>query len=143
MNLSPLSRTAAIGVAVLGLATLSSTAEATFIATLQEIGPDAVLTGSGSINTTGLAFERSTSPTNGLLPSTVIISIGAPSGPLSDVYTGPISGPTNFGPGLGQISTSGSGDEVLLELATLEIDVPLGYVSGDPLSDTMTFANTT
>ena len=67
------------------------------------------------------------------------------SGPASfvfaDGYFGNISGPGAFGTGLPSVANDGSGDVVGFQRPFLV--VPHGYISGNPLSDSSTYANQT
>jgi hypothetical protein len=60
-----------------------------------------------------------------------------------DVYHGLLTGPTNFGSGLGALADTGSGDFVGINVFGGNLFVPQGYVSGSALSDSMTFNNAT
>jgi len=60
-----------------------------------------------------------------------------------DLYGGLITGPTNFGSGLGTFANTGSGDFVGINVLGGTLAVPQGYVSGSALSDSMTFNNAT
>jgi hypothetical protein len=60
----------------------------------------------------------------------------------TSLYTG-LSGPTSFGSGGLKLANSGSGDRVAVVGDDEELQVPSGYVSGNPLSDTLTFTGTT
>jgi len=70
-----------------------------------------------------------------------IIQVGSTSVSI-DGYTG-FTGPTSFGSGDVFFASSGSGDLVGIFGSAGEIIVPLGYVSGAALSDSMTFDNAT
>src|SRR5262249_42271170 len=100
-------------------------------------------TGSGAINLTGLTLSVS----GILVPGTIaanlgLIQIGQLDNLLVDQYTG-ITGPTSFGPGSFFSANTGSGDFVGIAGHAGDIDVPGGYVSGAPLSDSMTFNSAT
>src|SRR6266550_2623958 len=90
-------------------------AQAGYVVTLQQVGPNVVATGSGAINLTGLTFSQSTSLSPGLKPGSLGIqkSCFIYTGPTSssvDSYHGGPSGPTGFGSRLFQIpASSGSG----------------------------------
>jgi hypothetical protein len=135
---------AAIGLGILGGAGLfAQPAHAEFIVTIVQDGSDVVVTGSGTIDLTGLTFVRSDSFISGIWPSEAVLGIGAPGGEAVDVYTG-FTGPPNFGTGGSTVpSDSGSGDKVAVEEPTNELVVPEGYVSGTSLSDSSTYDNAT
>jgi hypothetical protein len=130
---------AAIGV---GLSVLP--AHAQFVVTLRQEGSDVVATGSGSIDTTGLRLLELRIFEGGMTPSLPAIQIG-PLG-LASVYEGVITGPLSFGIGTGATADSNTGDRVgiIFNLFPQPVIVaPPGYVSGNPLSDTMTFDDAT
>jgi len=141
---------AAIGV---GLAVLP--AQAQYIVTFREVGGDVVATGSGSIDLAGLSLTATQSVMSQIAPQIAVILTG-PTLADSDFYTGiagnlhPFTGPSDFGGAGGTFATfasSGAGSLVGIQnnsaaFANL-LFVPAGYVSGAPLSDTMTFDDAT
>src|SRR5438132_14295713 len=71
-------------------------AQAGYTVTLQQVGPDVVATGSGSIDLTGLTFYQSGSLNPYVIPHSVLLPthgvIGISTGPTSssvDTYSGP------------------------------------------------------
>ena len=120
-----------------------------FTVTLEQMGANVVATGSGAFNLVGLTLSG---PGAGGLPlvqaNNGIIQIGAANHPISDAYVG-FTGPTNFGVGTQFLANIGSGDFVALIQGIAfggvgdVLFVPHGYVSGAPLSDSMTFNNAT
>ena len=120
---------------------------AAYIATITQVGSDVVATGSGTINTLGLTFKPSTSggdhDTGFCAAFGPGLGIGPATSTLVDKYTGTISGPSNFGAGHSFFGASGSGDMVEMAKFASVIDVPSGYVSGNPLSSTSTFSGRT
>src|SRR6516162_5994902 len=114
-----------------------------YTVTLEQVGSNVVATGSGPINLTGLTFDGTSSGgTTGITPNLGGIFTGPTSGLMADVYLG-VSGPSNFGSGNATLASSGSGDLVGLFGIGGSLSVPAGYVSGAPLSDSMTFDNAT
>ena len=115
-----------------------------FTMTLQQVGSNVVANGSGAINLTGLTFVVSGTLEPGVIvPNIGIIQIGGSLGnPFIDQYTG-ITGPTSFGSGDTFEANTNSGDFVGIFGLTGNIDVPQGYVSDTPLSDSMTFNHAT
>lgn len=111
-----------------------------FTVTLEQVGPNVVATGSGTIDLTGLTSFGSAFSNDELYPAHGIIGTG-PAGTV-DLYTGS-SGPASFGPGSAAFPSSTSGDSVFLEDFGLDIDVPQGYVSGTSLTSSATFDSTT
>lgn len=121
------------------LATGIAHANSIFTVTLTQVGSTVVATGSGAIDLTGLTSFGSTSAGPELYPAHGIIGIG-PFG-NTDLYSG-LSGPSSFGPGFGGFPSSASGDSVFLEDFGLDIEVPLGYVSGTSLSGSAIYSGT-
>jgi hypothetical protein len=118
-------------------------AHAAFIVTMDEVGSDVVLMGSGSIDTAGLTPIGTSGVSSGIAPATGEISIGSPGGNNADVFAG-FSGPSSFGSGGPTIpSSSGNGDKVAIFVDLNQLLVPLGYVSGHALADTSTYTNAT
>jgi hypothetical protein len=129
----------------LGVATgASKPAHAAFLYTVLESGPDVVVTGSGSVNTADLVFlYNSGCPSTGVKSSTASFGAG---GGLCTAY-GFVSTPS-LGTGPGIFASSSGGDAFHLTASTSLpsvslVFVPLGYVSGSFLSNSMTFADKT
>jgi hypothetical protein len=114
-----------------------------FLATVEQVGPNVVVTGSGAIDLSGLTFN-STGHTaaTGVFAAGGLLAIGPAAGADVDVYTG-FTGPSSFGSGGLTLSDAGSGGEVSIWANAGDLYVPAGYTSGSPLSDTMTFDDTT
>src|SRR5205085_1975077 len=148
MNLTiPRRVLAAIGIGILGGAGLFvPEAQATFIATIEQVGSNVVVTGTGTIDLTGLTFLSIDNFSSGIVPIAGVLGVGSPSGQAVDTYSG-FSGPANFGTGGAKVpSDSGSGDKVAILASDPSfpqgaLGVPMGYLSGAPLSDTSTFNN--
>jgi hypothetical protein len=78
-----------------------------------------------------------------IVPNSAIIQTG-PTGLVNlDIYSGLFTGPTNFGSGGLFSANTGSGDFVGIHVLDGVLLVPQGYISGSPLSDSMTFNNAT
>ncbi len=119
-------------------------AQATFLVTIEQVGANVVVTGSGSLDLTGLSSIGATNDTTAINASAGVISIGSPIFDATDRYLGSITGPSSFGSGGSIVSSdSGGGDKVTLYGTNGEVDVAAGYVSGDPLSDSTTYNNAT
>ena len=131
---------------------IRQSAQAGYIVTLQQVGPNVVATGSGAINLTGLTFSQSSSLNPGLRPHILGVYGG------TFILTGPTSssvnsylggtGPTSFGALFAGVSfaSSGSGDMVGISVdywGDVHIIVPTGYVSGTFLSDSATYNDQT
>jgi hypothetical protein len=138
---------AALGAAVaIGLGLSAFPAHAAYVVDLTQevIGgvDDVVATGSGSIDLTDLNSVGPSFNNGVIIPNSGIIITGPPPAVSQPVYSG-VTGPTSFGSGGQTIASSGSGDKVGVGGSVDVLSVPSGYVSGDHLSDTMTFDNAT
>jgi hypothetical protein len=124
---------------------IRQSAQAGYIVTLQQVGPDVVATGSGPIDLTGLSIVGHGIITDAEMePANGGIFTGQPG--LSDVYQGTITGPTSFGSGSLAIPNSASGDMVGIIDAVSGghlLAVPPGYVSGNALLDMATYSGKT
>jgi hypothetical protein len=130
-------------------------AQAGYIVTLQQVGPNVVATGSGAIDLTGLTFSQSISLNPGMQPeshfgSQFFCSINT--GPISssvDSYLGRPNGPVGFGYFVATSASSGSGDMVgiiaagEISISYYSLSVPAGYVSGTALSGSATYSGQT
>lgn len=116
-------------------------AHATYTVTFTEVGGDVVANGSGSIDFAGLIPDGTGAQQAHVTPSSASEFTG-PAASTSVSFYAFASGPGNFGPGNGTFASSGSGDMVGLD-GGLVLAVPLGYMSGAPLSDTSTYSGTT
>jgi PEP-CTERM motif len=124
------------------LALCAVPARAGFIITIDQVGPDVVATGSGSINLTGLTSNGTVLSAVGVVPIFGNITFGE-LGPTPGADYGPLMGPSSFGPGIGSMPTSSSGNTFGVVNGDGSVRVPDGYTSGTPLSGTETFANST
>jgi hypothetical protein len=120
-------------------------AQAGYIVTLQQVGANVVATGSGAFNLNGLTLVDSQIIKNQAL----VVASGAviqtsPTGDVNiDRYNG-FTGPTSFGSGGFHLADTGSGDFVGISGTPGGFfGVPQGYVSGNALTDSMTFNNAT
>ena len=130
-----------------GLLITGSHVQAGYIVTLTQVGSNVVATGSGPIDLTGLtgdgSFNAVTNPNISGDPASVTMG---PLGAHASVYTGsvPFSGPSTIGSGLGTNANFGSGDPVqIVNPLFAVIAVPVGYVSGTPLSSGATYSGQT
>jgi hypothetical protein len=123
-------------------------AEASYLITLEQVGPDVVATGGGSLDLTDLTFTGgSISAHADIWPAAGYINVGPTTGVPLGGYTG-FTGPTAFGSGIVKFASSGSGDSVEIVGSdalrpTNRIWVPQGYVFGTALADTATWADAT
>ena len=121
-------------------------AEANYIVTLQQVGPNVVATGSGAFDLTGLPVHaRGFSPT---LIEPFLGNIVTGSSNFCDVYGTTITGPSNFGIGIEVLASIGIGDLVGMAFNGGHENesfllVPVGYVSGTALSSSATYNNLT
>jgi hypothetical protein len=111
-----------------------------YVVTIKEVGFNVVATGSGEFNLTGLSPGLIGTFSSEVQPLSALIFTGALGN--TTLYSG-LSGPSTFGIGGSTGASSGiSGDIVGLSRVD-GLYVPLGYVSGNPLSDSATYDNAT
>ena len=119
-------------------------AQANYIVTLQQVGPNVVATGSGAFDLTGLPVKaRGFSQT---LIQPFLGNIVTGSSNFCDVYGTTITGPNSFGIGIEVLANIGIGDLVGMAFNGGHesfLLVPVGYVSGTALSDSATYNNLT
>ncbi|WP_270935666.1 PEP-CTERM sorting domain-containing protein [Falsiroseomonas oryzae] len=125
-------------------ATAPKVSDAAFLATLSEVGPDVVATGSGSIELSGLALLQSGTSAGLVFASTGNSRLGPSSD--GDIYQAsaglpPLTGPVSFGPGGLFLNSTASGDLVGLSALTFLVVVPAGYASGTALANSTSWAN--
>ena len=110
-------------------------ARALVTVTVSEVGGDVVMSGSGSLNVSALAYIGGTGYTYGIDPDTSTFLINP--GPISALYQGGFSLPAALGPGTANIlPNSGSGDQfgIALYYGTPTLFVP-GYLGGGTYTD--------
>ena len=116
-------------------------AQAAYIVTFSETGPDVTASGSGAIDLAGLTFITSGATVSQVAPTFATEATGG-AGNI-DEYGG-ATGPFSFGSGVFTNATAGDGDLVGVQMLLGEpsgfIFVPTGYSSGAPLFDTATYA---
>src|SRR3954447_1387336 len=123
-------------------------AQAAYIVTFSQVGPDVVASGSGAIDLDGLTPINPGFSFALVFPATALVVTGAAvvtelPGVIT-TYGNTISGPSSFGPGGFTFATLGTGDMVGVQgSGSPLIIVPTGYVSGAPLSTTSTYAGQT
>jgi hypothetical protein len=136
----PMNKLLLFACVLLGLAS-PATSRAQLIFNMQQVGGNVVATGTGSVDTTGLSFVGNTNNFGlvwGSFPGGSFAVVGGTAIVPQDVYVG-ITGPSSFGSS-GQIpATSGSGDTFGV-IANDLLDLPLGYISGSPLSASSTWS---
>ena len=119
-------------------------AEASVVFDITQVGSNVVITGSGTLDLNGLTpFEYSTYAPQEVVPSynTIIIGGTPPSGAI-DIYSGITTSPGSLGSGGTTPASSGTGDETF-GIDDMVLDVPAGYMSGEALSGSSTFDDTT
>jgi PEP-CTERM motif len=121
----------ALGLVALALTLPAGQARAGLTLTMQEVGPNVVMAGGGTLNLSGFSFIVNV-PANPVIDPNEVFRVGA-AGTLS-MYVGIIAGPPSFGPGTtATFASGGAGDLFALGFLTV-VGVPVGYVSGAALS---------
>lgn len=117
-------------------------AHATFNIVIAQSGSDVVMTGRGSIDTTGLLLAPTQTWCGGGLggigPAHSIVCTGSGTSWLQAQL---VIAPPVWGPGGDIPADAGSGPPLLMSSSTLYL--PAGYTSGQALSNSNTFNNTT
>lgn len=122
------------------LVALAGSAPGAVLITARQVGSDVVLTGGGSINTTGLTLVSNTP--SWVTPSLDTQSVRAETGQATS-YTG-FSGPSAVGSGgVSAFSSSTTGQPFGITQFNGRLFVPRDYVSGTPLLGTPTYSNRT
>jgi PEP-CTERM motif len=131
----------AFGAAMLiGTGLSAPPAEAAFVMTLEQDGPNVVATGSGTIDLVGLSPAGGGSGLAGQIDPSMSAIVAGATGTIANYEFS--NGPTNFGTGGTVAASSGSGDLVFV-IGSMFIGVPGGYVSDSFLSDQATWDNAT
>jgi len=115
-----------------------------YTVTLEQVGSNVVATGSGAFNLRGLTLSNVIAINQrGFVRAFDATMLTGPSFTNGTVnfYSG-LTGPTSFGSGSMFLADTGTGDFVGIALGEF-LCVPLGYLFGAPLSDSMTFNNAT
>jgi hypothetical protein len=135
-----------IAAAVLGVFLIGGApkiAHAMFIADIEQVGSNVVVTGNGSLDLSGLTSVAPKAAIASVEGSTANLIIGQATTVPVDVYSG-VSGPTSFGSGLASVlASSGTGPTTAIWGASGLLDVPSGYVTGTTFSDSSTYDNAT
>jgi hypothetical protein len=120
-------------------------AQAGYIVTLQEVGPNVVANGTGAIDLTGLSFVGTDALDNPLINPFIGFILTGASASITGFTSLAFSGPLGFGQvfGSGALASSGSGDLVGIFGSLQLVFVPAGYVSGTVLSDSATYNGAT
>jgi len=115
-----------------------ATSRAGVIINMEQIGPNVIATGGGSIDTTNLTFIGVTYNSAWVWAGASAAVVGGHEIVPEDVYRG-ITGPSSFGSGIQFFATSGSGDGFGVVADTV-LDLPSDYISGSLLSATSTWS---
>jgi PEP-CTERM motif len=128
------------GAAALGAAAgTAGQAEAAFTFAFRQQGADVVAIGNGSVDLAGLSpIGEQVLADSGVSAEKAIAGVAG----AVAVYAG-IAGPASFGAGGHFVASLGGGDAVAVNGSDGFLGVPLGYVSGSPLSSSMEFAGRT
>ena len=135
----------ALALALCVTAAVPSRSRAEFNISVQEVGADVVVTGSGSANLSALTLVSRQSYDAIIFPSGPGLLVGAAGMQAADDYQS-IFGPGSFGTGGFAMATSGSGQRFGLNALSptqLLLNVPRDYVSGTALSSTSTYVGKT
>lgn len=123
------------GLALLACATA---AQAVYTINIREVGPDVVMSGTGSINLTGMT--SSATPPCSSQPAAIVpngLCIGDSSAVLFDFYSGALGSTVAGLTAVSTLADSASGAPVMLALSSLYL--PTNYVSNTPMSGSATF----
>ena len=119
-----------------------SPARADYIVTLLQVGPNAVATGSGAINLTGLSVGDPGVTIDAQIRANLGFIATGPNG-VNVNFFGGATGPTSFGSGFNYIAAnSGSGDQIAI-FGSGFIGLPEGYMSNSLLSSSATWSGAT
>ncbi len=128
----------------LALATLGGRAQAGLLITINQVGNDVVVSGSGTLDTADLTNSSSFSGFDPEIHATEALVTLGPIPEDFNLFTGLI-GPSAFGPGnaFPTDASSGSGDAFGILGSIGEVALPMGYVSGTALLATNTYSGQT
>jgi hypothetical protein len=118
-----------------------ATSRAGVIINMEQVGPNVIATGGGSIDITDLTIAGTLSNPAFVFagfPFGSYVSVGGHEIVPQDAYRS-ITGPASFGSGGQHFATSGSGD-VFGVIADSQLNLPPGYISGSPLVATSTWS---
>lgn len=122
------------------LAFASGSAGAAVVVTITEVGSDVQMSGTGTINLSGLTFNSNGTISPLLQASDGSALMGSTPSASTSLYQG-ATGPGNFGSGGFTLASSGSGPAlgVVSALSPPLIYVPASYVSGTSVASTASF----
>lgn len=114
--------------------------KAEYTISFSQVGDNVEASGSGSLDVTDLLYLTNTTISPEVNSGSAQAELGSGSS-VSEYYLA--SGPTNFGSSGVIDASSGSGDNVGIYGAGRTVLVPVDYISGDSLSSSATWDNTT
>lgn len=129
-----------VAAALVALVATQERSHAAYFLTLSQVGGNVMISGSGTLNLTGLSAVGPSNLSTLIYPSIGLINSG--SAGAVDVYSG-LSPQSGFGTGGGPSADSATGSTVGILGNNGQLEVPAGYISGTPLSGTETFNNAT
>jgi hypothetical protein len=118
-------------------------ARAAYTITFTESGGNILESGSGSFDLTGLNNVGNADSLGGELYPHGGLFVGGPEGPQMFYYSIPITDSVFWGPGSITYANSSVGDAVLISVQGAIIGVSPSYESGQPLSESSVFNNST
>lgn len=122
------------------LGSLPTRSHAAFTFTLSQADGNVTITGSGTINLTGLTSNGALGSVAGINPSNAFVGAGTPT---NGTYYSGLTGPANFGAASFTRASTSTGNFVQLSGSNNYVCVPTGYVSNSALSDTITLTGAT
>ena len=112
--------------------------------TIQQVGSNVVMTGSGSVNTAGLTNSGAANRGGSVNPSNSNFTVGAPTSVTRHFWTALTGSKPSIGTGSFTLASSGTGDTFCLSTANGGgIYLPPNYISGAALSGQSTFLGKT
>ncbi|MEL7472231.1 MAG: hypothetical protein AAGK04_02860, partial [Planctomycetota bacterium] len=125
------------------LAGAAHTAPADITVSVEEVGNDVAWNASGSADISGLVFSESGTAIPTVTPGVVFVIGTTGSGDAYSMSGASFAGPGSIGSGARSDADSATGDVCGLDFQNQVLLVPAGYISGDPVSSTATYANQT
>jgi hypothetical protein len=117
-------------IAIVALSAIAApSAQAAFVATFEEVGPDVVESGEGTLDLSALERVGGIFTKSFVTPNEPSYVVGA-DGAFGAIYQGALSGPASWGPGSNTFTKTTSGDLVALVPSSEEILVPDEYAGG-------------
>jgi hypothetical protein len=130
---------------VLALGAIAApSAQAKFVAVFEQVGSAVEEVGGGTIDLTDLSDSPAVNPLQASIAPVASFFISGASGALGQLYRG-VAGPRNFGPGDPATADQSAGDivELYAGIGNQQLYVPVGYASGDLLSNSSVYLNST